>query len=236
METPMDDRDVPLPTGWADVPVSTDRRVVKVEDGTEWPIDFDRALWVDMDGERGYLVGSPHTHPGRFRVCFPDRSDSDYVTIPVSVHELTAISPEARYWLKGFLAGHSPSIDEYLGRDGYDGHIPTVEEWVRYEIFVERFLHYGSHLRLQRRPARALVITDEERSKIRVDDWRPWIYVGERVLVEDGAEWIETDPQPEMDGPWIAGTICAEREHDNLIGLESDWVVCVDCGMVEDTL
>jgi hypothetical protein len=60
--------------------------------------------------------------------------------------------------------------------------------------------------------------------------------VGERVLVEDGAEWVEADPQPEMDGPWIAGTICAEREHDNLIVLDSDWVVCVDCGKVEDTL
>lgn len=227
----MVERDDTLPAGWADVPIAFERLVVQRGDGTEWSVDFDRALWVEMGGERGYIVGNAHTHRGRFLVCFPDRSE--YVTMPVSLNELTAISAEARYWLRGFLTGYEPSIDEYLGLKGSEGHEPTHDEWVRYRHFIARYLRDGSHIRLNQRPDRALVITDEERAEIHLDRWRPWTYVGERVLVADGAEWVEADPQPQMDGPWIAGSVCAEREHDNLIYLDSGWLVCCDCGEVQ---
>jgi hypothetical protein len=210
------------------VPIAIGRLVARLGDGTEWPVDFDRALWVEMGGERGYIVGNAHTHRGRFRVCFPDRG---YV-MTLSVYELTAVSAEARYWLRGFLTGYEPSIDEYLGREGFEGYEPTHEEWGRYGTFIERYLSRGTHIRLNMRPDRALVITDEERTEIHLDHWRPWTYVGERVLVADGAEWVEADPQPQMDGPWIAGSICAEREHDNLMSLDSGWTVCCDCGEV----
>jgi hypothetical protein len=229
----MEERDDTLPAGWADAPIEIGRLVLRGSDGTEWPVEFDRALWVEMGGERGYIVGNAHTHRGRFRVCFPDR---EYVTT-VSVHELAAVSAEVRYWLKGFLTGYEPSVDEYLGRmvteDYYD---PTHEEWARYRNFIARYLNDGGHIRLHKRPDRALVITDEERAEIHLEHWRPWTYVGERVLVADGAEWVEADPQPEMDGPWIAGSVCAEREHDNLMVLDSGWTVCCDCGEVTDDL
>jgi hypothetical protein len=232
----LDEQSGTLPAGWVDFPITIGRLVRKRDDGTEWPIDFDKALWVEQGAERGYLVGNGHTHRGRFRVCFPDRSI--YVTTTMSVYELTAISAEAYYWLKGYLTGCEPSIDEYLGRKVIDEDYvdPTDEEWIRYGTFITRYLKDGDHIRLNRRPNRALVITEEERAKIRIDNWRPWTYVGERVLVFDGAEWVEADPQPKMDGPWLAGSICAERERDNLVVLESDWWVCCDCGEVTDDL
>ncbi len=76
---------------------------------------------------------------------------------------------------------------------------------VRYTNFLERYLSEGSHPRLNKRPDRALVVTDAERAEIRLDPWRPWTYVGERVLVADGAEWVEADPQPQMDGTCSRG-------------------------------
>ena len=146
------------------------------------------------------------------------------------------MSAEARSWLTGFLTGDEPSVYEYLGRRLDEDYEPTDEEWVRWRNFIKRYLRDGTHLRLNKRPDRALVITDEERAEIHLDHWRPWTYVGERVLVADGAEWVEADPQPQMDGPWLAGSVCAEREHDNLIGLDSDWTVCRDCGEVRTSL
>jgi hypothetical protein len=231
----MDERDDPLPTGWIDAPVEIERLVGQRDDGTEWSVEFDRALCVEMGGERGYIVGNTHTHRGRFHVCFPDRTE--WVTVPVSVYELDAVSAEARYWLRGFLTGYEPDVYEYLGREKSEGYDPTDEEWARYRNFIEQqHLRDGTHNRLNKRPDRALVITDEERAEIHLDPWRPWTYVGERVLVPDGAEWVEADPQPEMDGPWLAGSVCAEREHDSrpLIWLDSGWSVCSDCGAVVD--
>ena len=211
------------------VPLTETYRYVR-HDGTEWLFEFDRALWVEMDGERGYIAGNAHTHRGHFHVCFPDQGYMRTVTF----YELTAMSAEARYWLEGFLTGYEPSVDEYLGRRIGVDYDPTDEELVRCSNFIKRYLRDGTHLRLHMRPDRALVITDEERAEIHLDHWRPWTYVGERVLVADGAEWVEADPQPPMDGPWIAGSVCAEREHDNLMDLESGWTVCCDCGEVTD--
>ena len=233
----MDDRDDSLPTegeGWS-LPVTETYRFVR-PDGTEWLFDFDRTLWVELDGDRGYICGNAHTHPGRFHVYFPDWGD----VANVSVYELTAMSTEARYWLLGFLTGSEPDLPEYLGRwraivSSEDWEY-TDEELVRWTNFRKEFRRDGWYNPLKLRPDRALVITDEERAKITLDPWQPWTYVGERVLVPDGpdgAEWVEADPQPEMDGPWLAGSVCAERGHCNFMWLESGWSVCCDCGEVE---
>src|SRR5262249_53204810 len=125
-------------------------------------------------------------------------------------------------------------VYEYLGREKSEDYAPTDEELVRWDNFNREYLRCGYHYHLNKRPDRALVITDEERAEIRLDPWRPWTYVGERVLVPGGAAWVEADPQPEMDGPWLAGSVCAERERDNLVWLESGWSVCCDCGEVYD--
>jgi hypothetical protein len=227
-ETMMDKRDDTSPAGWADVPIVTETYRYVRSDGTEWLFEFDRALWVEMDGDRGYIAGNAHTHRARLHVCFPDQG----YTATVSVYEFTAMSAEAHYWLKGFLTGSEPDVYEYLGRTQSEDYGPTDEELVRWNTFVKQYLIDGFHIPLNKRPDRALVITDEERAEIHLDDWRPWTYVGERVLVADGAAWVEADPQPQMDGPWLAGSVCAEREHDNLMSLESGWWVCCDCGEV----
>jgi hypothetical protein len=107
---------------------------------------------------------------------------------------------------------------------------------VRWSNFCKTFRRDGRHISLHLRPDRALVITDAERAEINLDPWRPWTYVGERVLVPAGpnsAEWVEADPQPEMAWGVLAGSVCAERRHHNLMYLESGWDVCRDCGEVE---
>jgi hypothetical protein len=233
----MDDRDGTSSAEgevWS-LPVTETYRFVR-PDGTEWAAEFDRALWVELDGDRGYISGNAHTHPGRFHVCFPDHGYST----TASVSELTAMSTEARYWLLGFLTGSEPHLYEYVGRwkaiDLSDDWEETEEELVRWTNFCTQFRRHGMHIFLHLRPDRALVITDEERAGINLDPWRPWTYVGERVLVPggpDGAEWVEADPQPEMDGTVLAGSVCAERGHCKFMWLESGWFVCRDCGEVE---
>jgi hypothetical protein len=104
------------------------------------------------------------------------------------VHELTAVSAEARYWLLGFLTGCEPDLAEYLGYRASDNYAYTDEDLVRWHDFLARHRIQGYFPYLNRHPNRALVITDEERAEIRLDDWRPWTYVSERVLVPDGAE------------------------------------------------
>jgi len=235
----MDEQDDTLPTEgvvWSVPETETD--------DTEWLSDVDKALWVELDGERGYICENAHTHPGHFHVCFP--YPGHWTTATVS--ELTVMSVEARYWLMGFLAGSEPDLYEYLGL------VRTVEikgsenwsskDWEREEAqaevrwwnFCKQFRRDGWHPSLHLRPDRALVITDAERAEINLDPWRPWTYVGERVLVPAGpnsAEWVEADPQPEMAWGVLAGSVCAERRHHNLMYLESGWDVCRDCGEVE---
>src|SRR5262245_4571505 len=54
-EETMDDRDDAPPAGWADLPSATETSRHVRPDGTEWLVHFDRALWVEMGGERGYI-------------------------------------------------------------------------------------------------------------------------------------------------------------------------------------
>jgi hypothetical protein len=68
----MDEADDSFPAGWVDPPIETGRYVIKRHNGTTLPVTYDRALQIEMDGDRGYITGSAHTHPGRFHVCFPD--------------------------------------------------------------------------------------------------------------------------------------------------------------------
>jgi hypothetical protein len=195
----MDEADDALPAEGAvwSLPLTETYRHVR-PDGTEMLFNFDRALWVELDGDRGYICGNAHTHPGRFRVCFPDQ---DYST-KANVSELTAMSTEARYWLVGFLSGSEPRLYQYLGLvgpaeiKGFQDYEVTDAELARWQNFCKESRRVGSHSYPHKRPDRALVITDEERAKINLDPWRPWTYVGERVLVPDGEEWVEADPQP----------------------------------------
>ncbi len=68
--------------------------------------DIDERLWITLTkGERGFIVGSCHTFPGRFEVYFP----ADGRNRCVSKAEVADRSDEARYWISGFLHGSVPA-------------------------------------------------------------------------------------------------------------------------------
>jgi hypothetical protein len=76
-------------------------------------------------------------------------------------------------------------------------------------------------------------MTAEERSELRVPgELRPWALAGERVWIPSGDTWVEAEPQPELVNGELAGTVCGQRGYPELMGLETDWSMCVDCAQV----
>ena len=96
--------------------------------------DTDPDLWVEVEGTAGrcYILGNPHTFPGRFVTWSDHLGNSLYV----SKGEVTSCSDDARRWIEGFLNGNEPAIAEYLGiariaADDLDDDDPGVERWRR---------------------------------------------------------------------------------------------------------
>lgn len=195
---------------------------------------LDTSLRVVVDGQVGYLEGSAHTHPGRMHVYIPDLGHD----VTCSLSQIESMSDAARAWITGFLTGSEPHITEYLGVDERDLENGTTPDWTeedheRWQAFTARFRRTGTHPSLNRRPVTPLVITDDERSELRIDgELRPWARAGERVWVPDGRRWVQADPQPELVNGQLAGTLCAERGHPDLNRLDSGWEICLDCGEV----
>ena len=79
-------------------------------------------------------------------------------------------------------------------------------------------------------------ITKKARREVKIRDWRPWAYAGERVWVQEGSVWVEADPQPDVN-EWgvLAGSVCDRRSHHDMDIPDPDnrWDVCLDCGYVE---
>jgi hypothetical protein len=71
---------------------------------------IDQRLWIMIrdTGERGFILGSCHTFPGRFSVWVP----SDGRARCVSMSGVSDHSPEAACWIAGFLNGSVPSPPE----------------------------------------------------------------------------------------------------------------------------
>lgn len=76
--------------------------------------DIDRSLWFHHLGCTGrhYLLGNPHTVPGRMLGWCP----SERCSVFVSRADIGAMSRNARYWIDGFLHGSEP--DPPPGEDG----------------------------------------------------------------------------------------------------------------------
>ena len=73
--------------------------------GKSYPLDH-RLWYVDVRcGGRDYLTGNPHTFPGHVAAFCP-HIESGWTVV---VSEIVEMSPEARIWLDGFLAGNEPS-------------------------------------------------------------------------------------------------------------------------------
>jgi hypothetical protein len=72
-----------------------------------------------------YLLCNAHTFPGRMRAWCPNKQ----IVFSVSKSAMEDCSPEARYWVQGFLAGCEPDapLDQkgnYLPEDD-----PKYERW-----------------------------------------------------------------------------------------------------------
>lgn len=69
--------------------------------------DFDRALWFEHRGCRGrhYLLGNPHTVPGRMLAWCPREQHSLFVART----DIGRMSRAARYWIEGYLHGSEPA-------------------------------------------------------------------------------------------------------------------------------
>lgn len=75
---------------------------------TKQPVpNIDKNLWVILKWgpEKFYVLPSQPTHAGRFTVFDTSKSES----FRASFDDVAITSPEAKYWLKGYVVGSSPS-------------------------------------------------------------------------------------------------------------------------------
>ncbi|QXC63225.1 hypothetical protein KSP35_10800 [Aquihabitans sp. G128] len=97
--------------------------------------ELDEALWFSgACGERDYLVGNSHTFTGRLSAWCPTTE----VSYSVSSSEITEMSLEARYFIKGFLHGAEP--DPPMDAEG-DTDDDDLEAWRQ---AVARFRRNGT--------------------------------------------------------------------------------------------
>jgi hypothetical protein len=69
-------------------------------------LEYDSKLWVELSHCEGkhYILGNPHTFPGRIMMWCPNKEVSFFM----SKNEIQKCSKEAEYWIKGFLTGNEP--------------------------------------------------------------------------------------------------------------------------------
>jgi hypothetical protein len=85
-------------------------------------------LWFTMDPSctgKHFLLCASHTFPGRFTAWCPLKKRSTNC----SLSDVKDASKEARYWLKGFLAGNEPPPPR--GESGYslEASSPEFKDW-----------------------------------------------------------------------------------------------------------
>lgn len=99
---------------------------------------YDEALWFHHRGCTGkhYLLGNPHTFPGRMQAWCPMKGRSFFV----SKAEMLEASPESKYWVSGFLAGAEPEPPKNAERDvDFES-----QEYKKWEQRVAEFHQSGS--------------------------------------------------------------------------------------------
>ena len=78
--------------------------------------NIDKKLWFklsehDCNGSH-YIMGNPHTFKGRMMGWCTEKKKSFYF----SLGEISEMSEETKYWIKGFLVGSEPNPP--IGEDG----------------------------------------------------------------------------------------------------------------------
>lgn len=80
---------------------------VRWEQADARPEEIDERLWFQAScGSRDYIVGNGHTFRGRMAAWCPHRR----VGYNISLSELTEMSTESQYFVKGYLAGTEPGL------------------------------------------------------------------------------------------------------------------------------
>jgi hypothetical protein len=100
---------------------------------TDKKIKYDENLWFEHDGCEGkhYLLGNPHTFPGRIW-AYCTKKDT---TFCVSKNEIGNMSIQSEYWIKGFLIGNQP-IPPTDTNDEVNYESKEYKNWVdKVEIF-----------------------------------------------------------------------------------------------------
>lgn len=98
-------------------------------------MSLDKNLMVKLsDGRIGYIIGNPHTFRGRFEVSFALHS-----SMSCSISDVEPLTPQARYWLMGYLSAMEPSPYEVL-REAYKEDLENDSEPIqKWRAAVERF-------------------------------------------------------------------------------------------------
>jgi len=95
---------------------------------TEPAPEFDPHLWFtygDCCPGRHYLLHAAHTVPGRMRAWCP----TERVVFSLSKPAIDDCSPEARYWIMGFLAGNEPDAPRDDDGDYLPADDPRYRRW-----------------------------------------------------------------------------------------------------------
>jgi hypothetical protein len=190
---------------------------------------FDPELWVVAEGFEGrcYLLGNNHTHLGRMAAWI----ESLGLVAGLSKYQITDASEAARRWIDGYLHGSEPGPAEYLGIG--DGAITQLDEddpgMNRWRAALTEFHETGSMRSLPPVPTIPLRLPD-------IGGHDPWVWAGGQVWVWKDGSWHPAQPQPHLEGAFLAGSICATRGHHELTVVGDRHATCVDCGETSEII
>ena len=89
---------------------------------------YDQELWFTQEwcDEKHFLLGNPHTFPGRMAGWCPKQQ----LGFCVSRSEMLTCSTATRYWVQGFLSGNEPGLPTNEEGDIIDDEDdPRVKKW-----------------------------------------------------------------------------------------------------------
>lgn len=195
-----------------------------MDDGTAHAHPVDERLWIRTAAcdDADFLCGNGHSFRGRMAAyCLRDKRG-----FSVSLSEITEMSPEARYWITGFLHGNEPAPEDMFGPGIHDAN-DDDPRWTRWRTAVDEFVSTGEWRQPNWRRPRPFPSGTQLPSYVwtrRIDGIWHW---------QDGG-WALADPQPELVGGMLAGTVCAERGRCDLTAVTPMHSVCDDCGDSDD--